>query len=101
MTTRQGGQDTDEHAAFRVTGVVQGVGFRQWTRRVAAELGLRGAVANLRDGAVEVHALGAAHAIARLEERLGEGPLGATVATVERLPASSLPIPDDGFVIAR
>lgn len=101
MTIRQSGREADERVAFRVTGVVQGVGFRQWTRRVAAELGLRGAVANLRDGAVEVHAVGAAHAIARLEERLGEGPLGATVAAVQKLSASSLPIPDDGFVIAR
>ena len=91
----------EERAAFRVTGIVQGVGFRQWTRRVAAELGLKGAVANLRDGAVEVHAAGAAHSIARLEERLAEGPLGARVDTVERLAKSSLTIPASGFVIER
>lgn len=91
----------EERAAFRVAGVVQGVGFRQWTRRVGAELGLRGAVANLRDGRVEVHAAGAAHAIARLEERLAEGPLGARVDAVERIVDSSLPIPERGFVIQR
>jgi acylphosphatase len=92
---------SETRAAFRVTGVVQGVGFRQWTRRVGSELGLRGAVANLRDGAVEVHATGAPHAIARLEERLAEGPLGAQVDAVRRIEDSSLSIPDHGFVIQR
>ena len=50
---------SEARAVFRVTGLVQGVGFRQWTRRVASELGVRGAVANLGDGTVEVHATGA------------------------------------------
>ncbi len=101
MKTTGAGRGESQRAAFRVTGVVQGVGFRQWTRRVGSELGLRGSVANLRDGAVEVHAAGDAHAIARLEERLGEGPMGAQVDTVERLSSSVLPIPESGFVIER
>ena len=92
---------SETRAAFRVTGVVQGVGFRQWTRRVGSELGLRGAVANRQDGSVEVHASGAPHAIARLEERLAEGPLGASVDAVRRIESSSLSIPDSGFVIQR
>jgi acylphosphatase len=91
----------EARAGFRVTGLVQGVGFRQWTRRVASELGLRGAVANLQDGAVEVLAAGAAHAVARLEERLAEGPLGARVDAVARIEHSSLSIPEQGFVIQR
>ncbi len=33
----------EERAGFRVTGVVQGVGFRWGTRRKGLELGLRGA----------------------------------------------------------
>jgi acylphosphatase len=37
-----------------VTGRVQGVGFRYWTREVAGSLGLRGTATNLRDGRVEV-----------------------------------------------
>ena len=87
-------------AAFRVSGVVQGVGFRQWTRRLAAELGLRGAVKNLRDGAVEVRAAGSADAIAALEKRLAQGPTGADVDHVQRV-SSSLPLPESGFVIQR
>lgn len=37
-----------------VSGRVQGVGFRYWTRDQARELGLRGSATNLRDGRVEV-----------------------------------------------
>jgi acylphosphatase len=89
-----------ERAGFRISGVVQGVGFRFWTQRVGAELGLSGAVRNLRDGAVEVHVSGPADAIAKLERRLARGPSGARVERVERI-ASSLPIPPSGFSIER
>jgi acylphosphatase len=89
-----------DRAGFRVTGVVQGVGFRFWTQRVGAELGLRGAVRNLRDGAVEVAVSGPSDAIAKLERRLGRGPSGARVERVERID-SSLPIPPSGFSIER
>lgn len=39
---------------FRVTGYVQGVGFRAFVRQLAEELGCRGEVWNCRDGAVEL-----------------------------------------------
>jgi acylphosphatase len=42
----------------RVYGRVQGVGFRAWTRRRLAELGLDGSAVNLADGTVEVAAVG-------------------------------------------
>lgn len=42
----------------RVTGVVQGVGFRYWTARKADELLLTGTVRNLCDGSVELVAEG-------------------------------------------
>ncbi|HVV13783.1 acylphosphatase [Amycolatopsis sp.] len=41
-----------------VSGRVQGVGFRWWTRCRALELGLVGSAGNLRDGRVEVVAEG-------------------------------------------
>ena len=91
---------SESDAGFRVSGLVQGVGFRYWTRRVGTELGLRGAVRNLPDGSVEVHVSGAASAIADLEQRLGRGPAGARVDRVERV-ASVLLIPRDGFSIER
>jgi acylphosphatase len=89
---------SEERVGFRVTGVVQGVGFRYWTLRVGTELGLRGVVRNLRDGAVEVHVSGSAAAIASLERRLAQGPSGARVERVERV-ASVLSIPPNGFTI--
>jgi acylphosphatase len=42
----------------RVHGLVQGVGFRWFVRRVAGSHGLRGYAANLPDGSVEVVAEG-------------------------------------------
>ena len=42
-----------------VSGHVQGVGFRWWTRCLALELGLVGSARNLSDGRVEVVAEGA------------------------------------------
>ncbi|GAC1607488.1 MAG: acylphosphatase [Mycobacteriales bacterium] len=41
-----------------VTGSVQGVGFRWWTRSRALELGLVGSATNLDDGRVQVVAEG-------------------------------------------
>lgn len=42
----------------RVTGMVQGVGFRYWTARKADELGITGSVRNDDDGSVAVVAEG-------------------------------------------
>ncbi|GAA5159516.1 acylphosphatase [Amycolatopsis dongchuanensis] len=56
------GAVTAEQEAVRLTawvsGRVQGVGFRWWTRCRALELGLVGSAANLPDGRVEVVAEG-------------------------------------------
>ncbi|GAA3275646.1 acylphosphatase [Paenarthrobacter aurescens] len=53
---------TDEalRLTARVTGVVQGVGFRYWTARKADELHLKGTVRNSADGSVELVAEGSA-----------------------------------------
>ncbi len=65
-----------------LTGAVQGVGFRDATRRRARELGLMGWVRNDDDGTVAVHAEGPATAIEALISFLHEGPRGAGVAEV-------------------
>jgi acylphosphatase len=57
-----------------VSGQVQGVGFRWWTRSRALELGLVGTATNLDDGRVEVVAEGARSACERLLELLSEQP---------------------------
>ncbi|HYH81089.1 MAG TPA: acylphosphatase [Longimicrobium sp.] len=75
-------------AGFRVTGRVQGVGYRWWARTQAIRLGVTGVVRNADDGSVVVQARGSDTALAELERLLGEGPPHARVARVERIPAS-------------
>jgi DNA ligase D-like protein (predicted 3'-phosphoesterase) len=65
-----------------VTGAVQGVGFRDATRREAGRLGALGWVRNEGDGSVVVHAEGPPDAVAALVELLRRGPRGADVADV-------------------
>ena len=68
---------------FIVKGRVQGVFFRDSTRRVAESLGLTGHAVNLPDGDVEVLATGDPDAIARLEAWLQDGPPLSRVTSVE------------------
>jgi DNA ligase D-like protein (predicted 3'-phosphoesterase) len=65
-----------------ITGAVEGVGFREATRRRARELGVAGWVRNAQDGTVLVHAEGTAAAIEALISFLRDGPRGASVADV-------------------
>ncbi len=70
---------------YRVTGRVQGVGFRAFAVRRARALGLGGGVRNEADGSVVIRAEGAADAIERLRRALEQGPPAARVAAVEEL----------------
>jgi len=65
-----------------VAGTVQGVGFREATRRRAGELGVVGWVRNAEDGTMAVHAEGPSAAIDALIAFLHKGPPGAAVADV-------------------
>jgi acylphosphatase len=67
---------------LRITGRVQGVGYRLWATRTAATLGLRGWVRNRSDGSVEVLATGIPEDVAALVEACRQGPLGARVTAV-------------------
>jgi acylphosphatase len=66
----------------RVTGRVQGVGFRDWTQTEASRLGLTGWVRNEADGSVGVLLVGDAATVGTMIERLHEGPSYARVETV-------------------
>jgi acylphosphatase len=75
----------------RITGRVQGVGFRWWVRRQAEGLRLTGWVMNDNsERAVELVAEGLPESLDELERRLWRGPDGARVEAVEarRSPAS-------------
>jgi len=76
---------SDERLTARVTGRVQGVGFRWWVQRQAEALGLVGWVMNADDErSVELVAEGDATALDELERRVEIGPAGARVESVER-----------------
>ena len=68
---------------FTVYGRVQGVWFRDSTRREADRLGISGHAINLADGNVEVLAVGAISALAELQQWLHVGPPVAQVTKVE------------------
>jgi acylphosphatase len=68
---------------YVIGGQVQGVGYRYFAVRTARDLGLSGWVRNLRDGRVEVVAVGAAAKLSRFEGELRLGPLRAEVRSVE------------------
>lgn len=89
-----------ERIRFRVTGRVQGVGFRAFTQWTASNLGLEGWVRNTWDGAVEGEAEGDPESLLRLQAELRRGPGTAFVQTLatERIPAQGGPGP---FRVAR
>ena len=64
---------------FLIRGRVQGVGFRWFVHREAAELGLRGWVRNTDAGEVEVVVAGDAEAIEDLRVELRKGSRGSRV----------------------
>ncbi len=63
----------------RVSGSVQGVGFRYFTHRIAVSLGLDGYVRNRSDGTVEAVAEGSAAIVDLFLEKITEGPPGSRV----------------------
>jgi acylphosphatase len=66
-----------------VTGIVQGVNFRWFTRRHATELSLTGYVRNRPDGSVEIVAEGPRDALERLLDFVRVGPPSAVVDNVK------------------
>lgn len=72
-----------ERARIFVSGRVQGVFYRDNTRRWASSMGLTGWVRNLPDGRVEALAEGNRENILELIERMREGPPMAWVESAE------------------
>ena len=69
-------------AEILVEGRVQGVGYRNYVQRKAAQFGLAGYVMNLKDGRVRVRVEGPREAIEDLARELAKGP---PLARVEHL----------------
>jgi acylphosphatase len=91
---------TDDRKATRVhiSGRVQGVSFRIWTRTQARRLGLTGWVRNEADGSVTALIAGPDGAIATMLKQFWNGPVGATVSSVETESVAPGEIPSE-FVI--
>jgi acylphosphatase len=85
----------------RITGVVQGVGFRWFVRERARRLGLAGWVRNLADGTVEVLATGDAEKLELLRGELRRGPAGAAVQDVIAVNQPAAEEPLEPFNILR
>lgn len=81
----------------RVTGHVQGVWFRAWTRDEATRRGLSGWVRNEPDGSVTALLSGPGEAVREMVEALHEGPPRARVTGVETAPAEAPA--EDGFSV--
>jgi acylphosphatase len=82
---------------LRITGRVQGVGYRAWAAGEARRLGLSGFARNRLDGSVEIVARGDPAALDALAAACARGPSAARVDVVERAPA--LGLTPDGFSI--
>ncbi len=90
--------DTPAAWSIRVSGTVQGVGFRPFVHRLATDLSLDGEVSNV-GGDVLIQVGGPQTAVSRLIEALREqAPTAATVGDVVVTPAPKLPAP--GFRVA-
>jgi acylphosphatase len=71
-----------------VTGRVQGVSFRAWTKSEADARGLAGWVRNEADGSVSALIQGPADAVAEMLEVVEKGPALARVDTVSTMPGA-------------
>jgi acylphosphatase len=85
---------------WRVSGHVQGVGFRYFVTRAARRLGLQGRVRNLPDGSVEIEVAGDDGLIEQLKEEVRHGPPGSRVRQLAESEVRD-PEPWDGFDIDR
>ena len=84
---------TKECRLFLIEGRVQGVWFREATRREAQSLAITGYAKNMADGTVQVLACGEPGPLSRLADWLAQGPPLARVDRVEWI-VSVNPCPD-------
>lgn len=80
---------------LRISGRVQGVGFRHWMVQQAGRLGVSGWVRNRRDGTLEVLVDGDTAAVEELLRLCRRGPLLAEVTGIVEDLAE--PCPEPGF----
>jgi len=74
---------------FSISGMVQGVGFRQYVYTYSKKNGIKGFVKNLSDGTLECVASGPDIEIDRLYNALKKGPTMSRVDSVIRTPVEA------------
>ena len=77
--------NTDITKHLIISGRVQGVGFRYFTKKSAESLGVSGWVKNLRSGDVEAVLQGNLESVTEMMNRLETGPTTARVDEIEEL----------------
>jgi acylphosphatase len=83
---------------FTIEGLVQGVGYRFFSQRIAIELGISGYTKNLYDGKVEVLAIGLPEQIELFKNYLAKGPSRAIVSKVIEENTDSFEIFDNFYI---
>ena len=83
---------TDVAISARVTGRVQGVAYRGWTKSQAERHGLTGWVRNEDDGSVRALLMGPAPGVAGMLRLMARGPAAARVTDIQ----SGKAAPDPG-----
>ncbi len=86
---------------YKITGRVQGVGFRYFTTKKAEALNLNGWVKNMTDGSVEVLLSGEEESIEEMLKHLREGPKSARVDKIIEISTTDKPEEFDGFTVRR
>jgi acylphosphatase len=84
-----------------VDGAVQGVGYREFTRRAALRLGVSGWVRNRSDGAVEALIYGPPLAVEALVAEMRSGPRFAVVNSVGVTEHDEIQDVDSGAFVIR
>jgi len=86
---------------LKITGRVQGVGFRYYTRKNASDLNIKGWVKNMPDGSVETVIAGTPASVEEMKKRLREGPRSARVDHVKELSQDGKPETFHDFSVRR
>ena len=71
------------HYDIKITGRVQGVGYRYFTRKMASDLDVRGRVRNEADGSVSIAAEGREDIVKHLIDLLKRGPTLSRVVDIK------------------
>jgi acylphosphatase len=85
--------NTPNRIRLRITGRVQGVGFRWFVFAEAKRRALSGWVRNNADGTVELEASGNPEDLSALRTHVGRGPPASRVDQVSELPVGSAELP--------